>query len=96
MNVDNYFDDNKEYKLVIFGKENIRESFHYNYYYPVIFNISKEKSINNENNNKQKKNNIILIVGIILGSAVLIAIIFLIIYFYRKKKSNFTSIPNEN
>ena len=98
ISINKYLSYNNSYIILILGKENFRDIFHYIYYEPTEFNITINKDEEEENTNentdenKNKEENdsiiILLIVGIIIGISGLITLIIIVFYCLRQKRDN--------
>ena len=97
INIDKFLSDEKSYIAFILGKEYFENSFHYIYYDPEVFIVTKnknesEKSEENNRSNISNRSNAGTIVGIIFGVIGFIGFLFggFLLYGYRKR------IKNEN
>ena len=92
----NNFKYNKNYTIIILGKDTYGDSFNYYYFEPKkIFiensNIlidTENNSDDNDNNKKSNKKLIIIIIIAVAGVILIGGVIFAIIYFCKKKKYN--------
>ena len=87
LNIDKFPSINEKYIIIILGKENFGETFHYKYYEPKIFYINDESPDKTDEEKSSANISIWMIIGIIIGIISLLGISFIIYYIYRKKRN---------
>ena len=87
LNIDKFPSINEKYIIIVLGKENFGETFHYKYYEPKIFYINDESPDKTDEEKRSANISIWGIIGIIIGIISLLGISFIIYYIYRKKRN---------
>lgn len=87
LDIDKFPSINETYIIIVLGKENFGDTFHYKYYEPKIFNIDDDSSDKKDEEKSNANISTWLIIGIIIGIISLLGISFIIYYIYRKKRN---------